>query len=64
VEPNRRLGDAALLDDHLEDLEGGQVDVSHIENTHITIIHFSEEAERPRLRGMEVRHVTRDYPDW
>jgi hypothetical protein len=49
VEAARRLGDAALLGDRLEDLECGQVDVSHIENSHITIIHFYARETSGRL---------------
>src|SRR6185295_11329233 len=50
--PGRRLRDAPLLGDRLEDLERGQVDVSHIENSHITIIHFYACEIPARLGGM------------
>jgi hypothetical protein len=42
MQPRRRLRDAALLGDGLEDLEGGQIDSSHFENIYISIIHFSQ----------------------
>jgi len=42
VEPSRRFRDGALLGDSLEDLQSGQVDVSHIENDYISIIHFPQ----------------------